>query len=382
MQRRDDIDLAAADVLSYLEQHSYDDTAAHFHTSRGKIYSLAVAHQRRKYEALIHERRDDRKRRQREFLQEALDSVQTCDVLDFLAGIPDDSVGLHLTSPPYNVGKHYGDSEDVDARSFYFFLGWLLQVLAEMVRTLKPNGVMFLQLGSTRDIMGRFYPLDCLLFEHLKGMGLTFQSRICWVFSHGLTPRSRLSERFETALVMSKGDSCTFNANAARFPHKDPAKRAFKGPNKGKLSGHPLGSWPSNVWTIPGCGHNHPDTKYGRHPAQFPLQLAKRAILLYTLPQDLVSDVFVGSGTSFIAAKQTHRAFVGADLFYQDLRAKRLANVSPDLYVPFTGVTEESLAVWQAEAVPVEYKPSRPITTEQNKQLILALNNEDIPEAA
>lgn len=381
MQKREDIDLIADKVLEYFEGHSYDETAAEFGTSRGKIYSLVVVNRRRKYEAVIRERREDRKRRQQEFLQQALDAVSTCDVLDFLAGIPNDSVGMHLTSPPYNLGKEYGDCEYIDSQEFYYFLGWMLQVLSELVRTLKPNGVLFLQVASTKDREGQLYPLDCLLFEHLRGMGLTFQSRVCWVYSHGLTPKSRLSERYETALVMSKGSNPTFNPGAARTPHKNPRKRAFKGPNKGKLA-HPLGSWPSNVWVIPGCGHHHPDTLHGRHPAQFPLPLARKAILLYSLPQDLIMDVFVGSGTSFIAAKKTHRAFTGCDLFYSDLRAKRLAGVTPELYVPFTGVTEESMAVWQAEAVPVEFRPPRLLTAAQNEQLILALNSEEDMEAA
>lgn len=293
-----------------------------------------------------------------------------------------ESLGMHLTSVPYNLGKSYGGSLCLDSRPFYYYLGWLLMVLAEMVRTLKPSGVMFLQVGSTKDTDGGLYPLDCLLFEHIKNMGMKFQSRIIWEYCHGLTPKRRLAERHEVVLVFSKGENPTFNANAARIPQIQPGKRAFKGPNKGKLSGHPFGAWPTNIWKIPGCGSNHPETKHGRHPAQFPVLLAKRAILIYTLPGDIVCDSFVGSGSTFLAAKQTYRQFIGADLFYEDLRARRLAAVSPDLYSPFPGVTEESMAVWQAEAVGVQYTPPKPITLEQNEQLVFALGQEYQREAA
>lgn len=137
---------------------------------------------------------------------------------------------------------------------------------------------------------------------------------------------------------------------------KEPGKRAYKGPNKGRLSGHPLGAFPSNVWSITHVGSNSTELKklkaHPKHPAPFPLALARRAILLYSMPGDLVCDVFSGSGTTQLAALETGRAFVGADLFYEDLRAARLAQAVPDLVCHLPGVTDESIAVWQQ-------KPSR-----------------------
>lgn len=370
MNRRSDIDEHAAEVLNYLEAHSYEQTAARFGTSRGKVYNLAVEEKRRKNEARISEREADRKIRRAEFLTHVINSVMKADVLDYLEGLPDNAVDMHLTSVPYNLGKKYNGSETVDKRQFHYFLGWMLCVLSEMARTLRENGIIFLQVGSTKDDHGELYPLDCLLFEHLRSMNnLRFQSRIAWVISHGLTPRNRLSERYETALVMCKGDNPTFNPNVARTPQKQPDKRAFKGPNKGMLSGHPLGAHPSNVWTIPQVGHNHPDSRHGKHPAQFPLTLAKRAVMLYTLPGQLVCDPFSGSGTTAEACIQTGRAFTGADLFYEDMRNKRLMEAAPDLYFQFPGVTEQSLAVWEAEARPREFTANKALTKTHERTL-------------
>src|SRR3546814_3167908 len=98
-----------------------------------------------------------------------------------------------------------------------------------------------------------------------------------------------------------------FNPAPARTPQKQPNKRSYKGPHKGKLSGHPQGAWPSNVWNIPNIGHNHPERT--GHPAQFPLELARRAVQLYTNPGDLVIDPFSGSGTTHVACIETHRSF-------------------------------------------------------------------------
>ena len=353
-------------VLADLERLSYDEVAAKYNTSRGAVYRLAVAARRRKHEARIRERGAEREKRQREFLELVLNASEKADVLDFLDGIPSNSVALHCTSIPYNVGKAYGGL-DTDARPFHYYLGWLLMVLSEMERTLAPGGVLFLQVGSTIDPHGQLYPLDVLLFEHLRGMGLSFQSRVAWIIPHGLTPKRRLAERYETALVMSKGEPTTFNANAARIPQKQPGKRAFKGPHKGMLSGHPLGAWPTNVWAIANCGHNR-DSADG-HPAPFPLEIPRRAILLYTMPGQLVVDAFSGRGTTLEAAKQLGRDFTGADLFYEDVRAKRLAAVAPDLVCALPGVTDESIAVWQAEAVPVRHAAT-PISMDENDRLL------------
>ena len=346
-----------ATLLDDLKTHTYEEVAARHNVSRGKVYAVAVKHGARKNEALIRERAIERKRRQREFLEEAMNATQTADVLDYLAGLPDDAVAMHLSSPPYNVAKSYGSGSSADQSRHFYYLGWMLQVLSEMVRTLAPGGTLFLQVGSTRGPDGGLYPLDCLLFQHLSNMGLTFHSRVCWVQPHGLTPKRRLAERYETALVFSKGPQLVFNPTPARMPQKQPSKRAFKGPNKGQLSGHPLGAFPSNVWHISNAGNDRKDGVEG-HPAQMPAELARRAILLYTLPQDLVCDVFSGSGTTHSECVRTGRGFTGCDLFYEDMRAKRLEQVSPDLVTMLPGVTDESLAVWQAEARIVEVPPN------------------------
>lgn len=84
----------------------------------------------------------------------------------------------------------------------------------------------------------------------------------------------------------------------------------------------------------------------------------RRAILLYTQPEDLVVDPFSGSGTTHAECIRTGRAFSGADLHFEDLRAARLAKVAPDLVSTLPGVTDESLSVWSAEAVPVHVPAS------------------------
>jgi DNA modification methylase len=267
-------------VLRLLLTHTYDEIVQRTGWSRGRIYNLATKVGARKTEARIKERHEQRRQRQVEFLSEVINTTAKCDVLDFLDGLPSESCQLHLTSIPYKLGKNYGDSPTADNMRFTFYLGWTLQIISELSRTLTLGGTFCLNLGSTRDSQNQLMPLDILLYQYVKDSGLAFQSRIIWVLPHGLTPKRRLSERHETILVFSKGEQQTFNPNAIRVPQKEPGKRAYKGPNKGRLSGHPFGAFPSNVWNIPHVGHNSSDLAYlkgtsaKKHPAPFPLALA------------------------------------------------------------------------------------------------------------
>lgn len=358
IQTPDPGSIEAAIVTALAAGLTYEEVAARLEVSRGRIWSVAVKFGARKHEARINERAAQRKARQTEFLREVIDATAKADVLDYLDGLPDECAQMVVTSPPYNVGKAYGSGDRSDRSRFHYYLGWMLQVLSEMDRIVKPGGVIFLQVGSTRDDDQNLYPLDCLFFEHLRGMGLTFNSRVIWRIPHGLTPKRRLSERHETALIFSKGVPAHFNATPMRTPQKQPSKRAFKGPRKGELSGNPYGAWPSNVWDIGNVGNNHPERT--GHPAQFPENIAYNAIACYSMPGELIVDPFNGSGTTQVVCKRTGRAFTGADLSYGELREQRLAAISPDLVSVLPGITDESLAIWQADASPVHVPAASP----------------------
>lgn len=97
---------------------------------------------------------------------------------------------------------------------------------------------------------------------------------------------------------------------------------------------------------------------------------AKRCILLYTTAGDLVCDPFCGSGSTAIAAVETGRNFVGADLFYEDLRKRRLAMVKPDRFTPLPGVNDKTVAVWQAEARRVERQAQTTPTAEEERRML------------
>jgi hypothetical protein len=114
-------------VVQLLATHSYAEVQQATGLSKGSIYRVALKSGARKTEARILQRHAERRRQQESFLREIMDTTTTADVLDFLAGIPDNSVACHVTSPPYNASKPYLGSSTADALHHVFFHGWLMQ---------------------------------------------------------------------------------------------------------------------------------------------------------------------------------------------------------------------------------------------------------------
>jgi DNA modification methylase len=327
---------------------TYEAVAAKHETSPGTVHKIARERRALKHQDLRDRRAAEQRRLVAQTQRALLEANLTGNCHDRLKELPAASISLFCTSIPYNIGKPYAGDPDNDRKAHYVWLGEMLIALGLMEQALAPGGVMFVQVGMTHDHFGDRQPIDVLLFEHLQKMGLTFQDRLILPRPHGLTPKDHLADRYETALVFSKGRPRCFNANAVRLPQKDPGKRGTKGPRAGQLTGNPLGAWPTNVWNITPVKHGHGEKE--DHPCQFPLELAERAVLLYTMPGDVVADPFSGTGTTLAAAKKNGRGFWGCDLFYEDLRAKRLAAINPDLASLLPGVTPESISTWQAEA--------------------------------
>ncbi len=240
------------------------------------------------------------------------------DCLDFLREVPDETVALVVTSPPYNIGKPYERRLALDE-----YVAQQRAVITESVRVLRPNGSIGWQVGNYVH-QGEVIPLDVLLYPIFKSLGLKLRNRIVWTFGHGLHARKRLSGRYEVLLWFTKGDDYIFNLDAIRVPQKYPNKRYFKGPKKGQLSGHPLGKNPGDVWEIPNVKANHVEKT--AHPAQFPVELVERLVLALTQPGDWVLDPFIGSGTTAIAALLHGRRAMGAEMVpeYLDIARERL----------------------------------------------------------
>ena len=228
------------------------------------------------------------------------------DCRELLEGMPDESVRLVVTSPPYNIGKQYERAQTLDE-----YVAAQSEVIRECVRVLSVDGSLCWQTGNyVRN--GEIVPLDALLFPLFRELGLKMRNRIVWHFEHGLHCTKRLSGRYETISWFTKSDRYHFDADPIRVPQKYPNKRHFKGPRAGQLSGNPLGKNPGDVWIFPNVKHNHVEKT--EHPCQFPVELVERLVLSMTEPDDWVLDPYMGVATTAVGALRHGRRAVGAEL--------------------------------------------------------------------
>jgi adenine-specific DNA-methyltransferase len=244
--------------------------------------------------------------------------VYSGDCLDLLKTIPDESLQLIVTSPPYNIGKEYEKRLHLD-----LYLLQQKQVIAECVRALSPQGSICWQVGNYVD-KGAIVPLDTVLYPIFSDLGLRMRNRIIWHFEHGLHCSRRFSGRYETVMWFTKSDEYVFNLDPVRVPQKYPGKKYFKGPKAGQYSCNPLGKNPGDLWVIPNVKSNHVEKT--DHPCQFPVELVERLVLSFTNQGDWVLDPFLGTGSTIIAAIRHGRRGVGAETFpkYVELAQERI----------------------------------------------------------
>jgi len=231
------------------------------------------------------------------------------DCLELLSTIPDESLQLIVTSPPYNIGKEYERHLKLEN-----YLEQQAAVIHECVRCLSSRGSICWQVGNYVD-NGSIIPLDTVLYPIFTNLGLKMRNRIIWHFEHGLHCSRRFSGRYETIIWFTKSDNYVFNLDPVRVPQKYPGKKYFKGPNTGKHSCNPLGKNPGDFWIIPNVKSNHVEKT--AHPCQFPVELIERLVLAMTIENDWVFDPFLGTGTSIIAAIRHNRRGVGAEVVPQ-----------------------------------------------------------------
>ena len=239
------------------------------------------------------------------------------DVVSLLEEIPNQTVGLVITSPPYNLGKDYESRVEIEK-----YLDQQAGIISELHRVLKDDGSLCWQVGNFVE-NGEAYPLDILYYGIFKTLGLRLRNRIIWRFGHGLHASKRFSGRYETILWFTKSDNYVFNLDTVRVPSKYPGKRHFKGEKKGQLSGNPLGKnpsdvwevvlqdWEKEIWDIPNVKANHPEKT--EHPCQYPIELVERCVLALTNEGDWVLDPFAGVGSSLIASIKNNRRVIGSD---------------------------------------------------------------------
>jgi len=240
------------------------------------------------------------------------------DCVKLLAHIPDGTINLTVTSPPYNIGKEYETLLDVSD-----YINWCRKWIGEIYRVTASNGAFWLNLGYFEiPERAKALPISYMLWEHIP---FYIIQEIVWNYGAGVAGRRFFSPRNEKFLWCVKDqNNYTFNLDAVRDPN-------VKYPNQkknGKLKCNPLGKNPSDVWQFPKVtsGTNRASKERTAHPAQFPTAVIDRIIRACSNPCELVLDPFMGSGSTAEACVMNNRRCIGFDISdkYLAIASRRL----------------------------------------------------------
>jgi len=248
---------------------------------------------------------------------EFLDQVY-CKSSQRMDELPECSVHLMVTSPPYNVGKEY--DEDLTLAEYREFLN---RVWSEVKRVLVPGGRACINVAN----LGRkpYIPLDTFMVADMLELGFLMRGQIIW------------SKGSSGAASTAWGTFGSAQNPVLRDVHEYIlvfCKDTFSRPNLGRKNTISKGEFlefTKSVWAFGA----ESATRVG-HPAPFPVELPYRLIQLYTFEGEVVLDPFMGSGQTAIAAIKANRHFVGYDISedYVRLAEKRIRKSRSELHMP------------------------------------------------
>jgi site-specific DNA-methyltransferase (adenine-specific) len=219
-----------------------------------------------------------------------------CKSSERMEELPDSSVHLMVTSPPYNASKEYDQDLNLEE-----YLGLLQSVWQETYRVLAPGGRACINVAN----LGRkpYIPLHSYIIDQMVKIGFLMRGEIIWNKASSASASTAwgswrsasnpvLRDVHEYILIFSKGS----------FSREQTGKEST-------ITKEDFLVWTKSVWNIPAVS-----AKKVGHPAPFPEELPHRLIQLFTFKGDVVLDPFVGSGATCLAAKACERKYVGYDI--------------------------------------------------------------------
>lgn len=241
-----------------------------------------------------------------------------CKSSEGMDDLPDQSVHLAVTSPPYNVQKDYDQDLTIEE-----YLTLLDRTWREVYRVLVPGGRICINLAN----LGRkpYIPLHSLVIKRMLAIGFLMRGEIIWDKGASASPSTAwgswrsasnpvLRDVHEYILVFNKGGFSRPKSALKDNPNSEISR-------EDTIEKDDFLAWTKSVWVFPAVQAS----KVG-HPAPFPFELPYRCIQLYSFQGDVVLDPFAGSGTTCLAAHQSGRHFVGYEINpeYCQLAEKRL----------------------------------------------------------
>lgn len=259
-----------------------------------------------------------------------LDSIICGDSLEVLRSFPNDCVDLVVTSPPYADKRKdtYGGIHPDR------YVQWLLPIVAELKRVLKPTGTFILNIKESV-VSGERHTYVIELILEMKKQGWLWTEEFIWHKKNSYPGKwpNRFRDGWEHCFQFNKERSFAMFQENVMVPMGDWAKSRLRnlsqtdmirdtskvGSGFGKRIANWIGrdmAYPDNVLYLATESSNK------NHSAAFPVSLPEWFIKLFTKPDDIVLDPFLGSGTTAVAAKINNRRYIGIDI------SKEFCNIS------------------------------------------------------
>ena len=223
------------------------------------------------------------------------------DNLSILSGIPDGSVNLVYTDPPFNTGDSqngHGISYADDFGDTEAYLDFLRPRFKEVHRVLHPTGSLFFHIDNRESHYCK------IMLDKMFGRE-SYINEIIWAYDYGGRSKKRWAAKHDTIFWYAKNPKCyIFNSDERdRIPYMAPGLVGAEKAAKGKF--------PTDVWwhtIVPTASSER--TGY---PTQKPLDVVERLVKVHSNPGDLLLDLFAGSGTLGEAAAQNKRRSILID---------------------------------------------------------------------
>jgi site-specific DNA-methyltransferase (adenine-specific) len=244
------------------------------------------------------------------------------DCLELMKEIPDGSIDLTVTSPPYDNLRTYNNTLEWGEHVWK-------PVLQELFRVTKKGGVV-VWIVNDATIKGSETGTSFKQALYAKEIGFNLHDTMIYQKSTPPLTHNRYEQNFEYMFVFSKGKPKTFNGLREPREYADNRKNKAFGRNKDNSVDVGYSSkyetrLKRNVWKyFAGGGAN--DKIASQHPAIFPEQLANDHIISWSNENDVVFDPFMGSGTTGKMALLNNRKFIGIekDAEYFEIAKKRI----------------------------------------------------------
>jgi site-specific DNA-methyltransferase (adenine-specific) len=242
-----------------------------------------------------------------------INRIICADALRALSNIPDRSIDLIITSPPYNFGHSYAQDSHGDTHEWNTYFKKLLFVWRECERVLKPGGRIAVNI---QPLFSDYVPTHHYISHQLLSLGLLWKAEILW-------EKNNYNAKY-TAWGSWKSPSMPYIKYTWEFievfdkeTHKKEGKRGDI-----DITADEFKEWVLGKWSFP------PEIRMRdyNHPAMFPEELPRRLIKLFSYKKDIVLDPFNGAGTTTLVSWKLQRRFIGIDVSrqYCDTALQRL----------------------------------------------------------